>query len=58
MYVWVRGEVNTGYWWGDLREGEIRHARECSKENQQYCVDITIHASCQNRNGERLTPET
>jgi hypothetical protein len=19
--VWVRGEVHTGFWWGDLREG-------------------------------------
>jgi hypothetical protein len=20
--VWARGEVHTGFWWGDLREGE------------------------------------
>jgi hypothetical protein len=21
-FVWVRGEVHTGFWWGDLREGD------------------------------------
>jgi len=21
-HVWVRGEVHTGFWWGDLREGD------------------------------------
>jgi hypothetical protein len=21
-HVWGRGEVQTGYWWGDLREGD------------------------------------
>jgi hypothetical protein len=20
--VWVRGEMHTGFWWGDLREGD------------------------------------
>jgi hypothetical protein len=20
-HVWVRGEVHTGFWWGNLREG-------------------------------------
>jgi hypothetical protein len=20
VHVWVRGEVHTGFWWGDLRE--------------------------------------
>jgi hypothetical protein len=22
FHVWVRGEVHTGFWWGDLREGD------------------------------------
>jgi hypothetical protein len=22
MHVWVRREVHTGLWWGDLREGD------------------------------------
>jgi hypothetical protein len=21
-HVWGRGEVHTGFWWGDLREGD------------------------------------
>jgi hypothetical protein len=21
-HIWVRGEVHTGFWWGDLREGD------------------------------------
>jgi hypothetical protein len=20
--MWVRGEIHTGFWWGDLREGD------------------------------------
>jgi hypothetical protein len=22
QYVWVRGGLHTGFWWGDLREGD------------------------------------
>jgi hypothetical protein len=22
QHVWVRGEVHTGFWWGDRREGD------------------------------------
>jgi hypothetical protein len=22
QHVWRRGEVHTGFWWGDLREGD------------------------------------
>jgi hypothetical protein len=22
QHVWVRGEVHTGFWWGELREGD------------------------------------
>jgi hypothetical protein len=22
LYIWKRGEVHTGFWWGNLREGD------------------------------------
>jgi hypothetical protein len=22
QHVWARGEVHTGFWWGDLRDGD------------------------------------
>jgi hypothetical protein len=28
MYVWGQREVHTGFWWGDLREGD--HLRDPS----------------------------
>jgi hypothetical protein len=29
----VRGEVHTGFWWGDLREGELGRPRHRWEDN-------------------------
>jgi hypothetical protein len=42
--VWGKGNVHTGFWWGNLREGEGRPKRRWEDKIKMYFnICFTVH---------------